>query len=313
MNWLNYHHLLYFWMVAREGSITRACELLHLAQPTVSSQIQALERSLGTQLFRRSGRSLVLTDCGQLVFQYADEIFNLGSELVETLKSRPEGRPVKLTVGIADVVPKLVAYRLLASAVNDHAVNLVCREGKPDRLFAELAVHGLDLVISDSPLNPEIQIKGSSDLLCECGTALFGTPTLAQRYAEGFPASLNGAPLLLPTRASSLRRDLDQWFEDQAIRPLIRGEFEDSALLKVFAQAGLGLFFAPLVTSTEIQRQFGIMLVAQIPTIRERYYAISVQRRLQHPAVAAIRQSARASIDRVNSLSDPPGSIQPGV
>jgi LysR family transcriptional activator of nhaA len=246
MEWLNYHHLLYFWTVAREGSVTRASQQLRLAQPTVSGQLKALEHALGEKLFERTGRRLVLTDVGRVVFRYADEIFSLGRELQDTLKGRPTGRPVRFTVGVADAVPKLVAYRLLLPALSlPEPVHVVCREDKPERLLAELGAHSLDLVIADSPLGAGAKVKAYSHLLGETPVGIFGADALAAAHRRGFPRSLEGAPLLLPTESSSLRRSLDQWLDAEGLRPRVVGEIEDRALLKVFGQAGMGLFPAP--------------------------------------------------------------------
>jgi LysR family transcriptional activator of nhaA len=297
MEWLNYHHLLYFWTVAREGSVTRASQQLRLAQPTVSGQLKALEDALGERLFERTGRRLVLTDVGRVVFRYADEIFSLGRELQDTLKGRPTGRPVRFTVGVADAVPKLVAYRLLLPALSlPEPVHVVCREDKPERLIAELAAHSLDLVISDGPLGAGAKVKAYSHLLGETPVGIFGADALAAAHRRGFPRSLEGAPLLLPTESSSLRRSLDQWLDAEGIRPRVVGEFEDSALLKTFGQAGLGLFPAPLAIEAEVRAQFGVKLVGRVDAVKERFYALSVERKLKHPAVLAISETARRKL-----------------
>lgn len=292
MEWLNYHHLLYFWTVAREGSVTRAAAQLRLAQPTVSGQIRALESSLGEKLFTRSGRGLVLTEVGRVVFRYADEIFGLGRELMDTLQGRPTGRPVRLHVGIVDVLPKLIAYRLLQPALGAGGLHMECREDKLDRLLAELAVHGLDLVLADAPIGPAVKIRAFSHLLGECGVTIYGTEALARRYRKGFPRSLDGAPFLLPTDNTSLRRSLDQWFDVHHVRPEVVGEFEDSALLKVFGEVGAGLIPSPAAVEADVEAA-GLHRVGSAEGIRERYYAISVERRLKHPAVVAISHAAR--------------------
>lgn len=297
MEWLNYHHLLYFWAVAREGSVTRASEQLHLAQPTVSGQLKALEEALGEKLFERTGRRLVLTDVGRVVFRYADEIFSLGRELQDTLKGRPTGRPIRFTVGVADAVPKLVAYRLLLPALSlPEPVHVVCRDGKPERLLAELSVHALDLVLSDAPVGAEVKVKAYSHLLGETPVAFFGTEALAAAHRKGFPRSLDGAPVLLPTEGSSLRRSLDQWFDTEGLRPRVAGEIEDRALLKVFGQAGVGLFPAPVAIEAEVRAQFGVKLVGRVDAVKERFYALSAERKLKHPAVVAISRAARRKL-----------------
>lgn len=296
MEWLNYHHLRYFWAAAREGSVTRASEKLHISQPAVSAQIRELEQAVGEKLFTRSGRSIALTDTGRVVYRYAEEIFGLGGELMETLKGRPTGRPARLTVGIANVIPKLIAHRLLEPAFKlPEPVRVQCIEDKPERLLAELAIHGLDLVLADAPFGPTVKVKAYSHLLGECGVSIFGVEPLARAYRRGFPLSLGGAPFLLPTADTTLRRLLDQWFEAQGIRPQIVGEFEDSALLKVFGQSGTGLFAVPSAIEAEVRRQYGVRLVGRVE-VRERFYAITVERKIKHPAVVAITEVARREI-----------------
>lgn len=297
MDWLNYHHLLYFWVVAREGSIARACEQLHLAQPTISSQLRKLEKSVGAKLFKRVGRNLVLTETGQLVLRYADEIFALGRELTDVLQGRPTGSPLQFLVGVADVLPKLVAYRLLESALSlPEPIRLTCEEGKLDYLLTELAAHRFDVVLSDTPLGSLVNVRAYSHLLGQCLVTVFGVGKLARMYRPRFPMSLNGAPLLLPMRNTALRRSLDQWFDAHNIQPRIVGEFEDSALLKVFGGAGVGLFAAPSAIATEVCRQYRVRAIGELPGVRERYYAISVERKLKHPAVVAISEAAREEL-----------------
>ncbi len=294
MEWINYHHLLYFWMVAKEGSIARAAMQLRLAQPTISGQIRALEESLGEKLFQRLGRRLILTEVGRIAFRYANEIFSLGSEFHEVLKGRPTGRPLRLRVGVADAVPKLVAYRLLEPALHlSEPVQIICREDKPDRLLAELAIHSLDVVLSDAPIGPTIRVRAFNHLLGEYGISFFATPLLARKCRKGFPKSLNGIPLLLPTENTALRHSIDQWLVANEIRPLVAGEFEDSALLSVFGQTGMGIFTAPSIIESEVQRQYQVQVVGRVNGIREKFYAISVERKLKHPAVLAILEAAR--------------------
>ena len=297
MEWLNYHHLLYFWLVAREGSLARASAELRLAQSTVSGQIRTLEQSLGEKLFAKSGRRLVLTEMGRVVFRYAEEIFALGRELRDAVRGRPVGRPLRLLVGVADVVPKLVARHLLEPALRlSEPVQLVCREDKPDRLLAELAVHNLDVVLSDSPVSPSIRLRAYSHLLGECGIVFCGTQQLASAYRRGFPRSLAGAPVILPTENTTLRRALDQWFSAHGIQPRVVGEFEDAALLKVFGQAGMGLFPVSSVIAREVQRQYEVRSVGRLEQVRERFYALTIERKLKHPAVIAISQEARQKL-----------------
>lgn len=294
MEWLNYHHLLYFWVVAREGSIAQACVQLHLAQPTISSQLRKLEQSLGEPLFKRAGRNLVLTEMGQRVYEYADEIFSLGQELMEMVKGRPTGRPLRFIVGVPDVLPKLIAHRLLEPAFRlPEPVQLVCYEGKLNDLLAELALQRLDLVLSDSPAGPTTHVKAYSHSLGSCGITFFGSPELAKKYRRSFPGSLDKAPMLLPTTNTAVRRQLEQWFDANKVRPAVVAEFEDTALLKVFGQAGHGLFPGPSAIEREIQRQYRVKSVGQLSTVKERFYAISVERRLKHPAVVAMSTTAR--------------------
>ncbi len=297
MEWLNYHHLMYFWIVAREGSIVRASALLRLAQPTISGQIRELEQQFGEKLFIRNGRHLVLSEVGRVVYRYADEIFTLGQELTDTLKGRPTGSPVRFQVGVADVVPKLITYRLLTAAMAlPNPVRLVCREDKPERLLADLSVHALDLVISDAPIGPGIKVRAFNHLLGECGVSFFAAPRLAAQYRERFPRSLDGAPFLMPGDQAVIRRSLDQWFNDLGVRPRVVGEFDDSALVKAFGQAGAGLFAGPDAIEREICEQHAVEVIGRSNTIRERYYAISVERKLKHPAVIALSDAARQSL-----------------
>lgn len=297
MQWLNYHHLLYFWMAAREGSITRACRALHLTQPTVSGQIRELERALKTRLFERSGRSIVLTDTGRLVYRYADEIFALGRELQDALHDRPRGQPLRFSVGVADTLPKVLVHRLLApaSALGEE-VRITCVDGPPDRLLAELALHELDLVISDYPAHPRPGLKAFNHLLGECGVSFCASAALAKRHRQGFPGSLSGAPLLLPYGNTALRRSLEQWFDERGIRPRIRGEFADSGLVKVFGAAGDGIFAVPTAVEADVTRMYGVRVVGREESIRERFYAISVEKRIKHPAVVAITKAARRTL-----------------
>lgn len=292
METLNYHHLQYFWMVAKEGSLTRASEKLRLAPPTLSGQIKELESQLGERLFERSGRGLVLTEAGQLVYRYADEIFTMGRELRDALKGRPTGRPLHLRVGVANGMPKLIAHRLLKPALAmAERVRISCREERPERLLIELTRHELDLVLSDAPVSSGV--RAFSHLLGESPVSIFGAADLAGRYREGFPGSLDGAPFLLPADDTALRRSLEEWFDANGIRPELVGEFDDSALLKAFGGAGAGLFPGVSAIEEEICYQYRVECVGRIPAIRERFYAISMQRRLKHPAVVTISAAAR--------------------
>ncbi|MCC7141714.1 MAG: LysR family transcriptional regulator [Candidatus Eisenbacteria bacterium] len=306
MDELNFHHLNHFWAVARTGSLTRAARDLGLTPPTLSAQIRALERALGQRLLRRLGRGLALTEPGRVVLRYAEEIFGLGRELRSALSGEGEtGRPLRFEVGITDALPKLVAYRLLAPAlVGPEPIHLVVREDRPPRLLADLALHRLDLVLSDSPIGSEAKVRAFHHLLGECEVACFAAPVLARTLRRGFPGSLHGRPFLAPIEGSALRRSIDSFFEREGIRPNQVAEVEDSALLKVLGQQGMGAFAAPRVVSREIRQQYGVIELGVLPGITERFYAISAERRLKHPAVVALSQAARSRFAR----STPPRS-----
>jgi LysR family transcriptional regulator, transcriptional activator of nhaA len=296
-DWLNYHHLLYFWMVAKEGSVTRACEKLHLAQPTISGQLKKLESALGEKLYERVGRDLVLTDVGQMVYRYADEMFAIGQELGDAIKGRPTGRPVKLLVGIPEVIPKYIAFRLIEPVLHlEEKVQIVCREGSMEQLLSQLATHELDVVFSDSPAGSMVRIRAFNHALGECGVGLFGTAQLCRQFEQGLPGSLSSAPFLLPAENTALRRSVDEWFLAANISPEVVGEFDDTALLKVFAEAGIGFVPGPLAIRAEIERQFGLSYLLEIPNAIERFYAITVERRIRHPAVMAISEAAKESL-----------------
>ncbi len=293
----NYKQLHYFWSVAKAGSIVRAAERLHLTSQTISAQIGELERALGCDLFRRVGRRLELTEAGKLALSHADEIFQIGNELEGLLRHSAGGRELLLRVGVADVVPKSIAYRLLAPALKlAESVRLVCHEDKLERLFAELAIHNLDLVIADRPLPTELGVKGYSHALGHCGVVFHAVPELAARYRESFPQSLNEAPLLIPGAGTAIRGPLGRWFSERGIHPRIVGEFDDTALMKAFGQAGAGIFPAPAVISDEMLRQYGAEVVGRADEVVVKYYAISVERRLTHPAVVAISEAAKRGL-----------------
>ena len=294
MRRLNYHHLLYFWTVAREGTVARAGARLHLTQPTVSGHLRSLEAALGARLFARAGRTLALTDAGREVYRYADEIFALGRELEEVVRDGRPARPTRLLVGVADTLPKEIVYRLIEPALAlPEPVRVVCEHGPPDDLVARLAVNALDVVLADAPAGPAAKVRAFSHLLGECGLSFMGTPALAAAHRHGFPRSLDGAPFLLPAEGTVLRRSLDQWFEAQGVWPRVRGEFADPGVLKVFGQNGTGLFAVRTAVEAETERQYGVRLLGRVESIRERFYAISVERRLNHPAVVAIIAAAR--------------------
>ncbi len=298
MEWLNYHHLLYFWAVARAGSITQASKELRLAHPTISGQIHRLEGVLGEKLFARKGRNLALTDAGRIAFRFADEIFSLGQDLVDTLKGRPSGQEMRLVVGVSDVLAKSMVHRILEPAWGlDEEVHIIYRTDRSTAAFiGDLAVHAVDVVLADAPAGPGSPVRAFSHLLGECGSAFFAAPRLAQAYRRRFPHSLDGAPFLLPGSDSTFRRALNAWFDAQDIRPKVVAELDDAALAKILAEAGLGVFAAPEVVEAELRRRYAVRLVGRATEIRQRFYAISVERKIRHPAVAAICEVARKHI-----------------
>jgi LysR family transcriptional regulator, transcriptional activator of nhaA len=291
---VNHHHLFHFWTVVREGGVTRASEKLNVSQPTISGQLRELEEALGEKILTRSGRTVVLTDIGRTVYRYADEMLALDRELLEAVKGRPK-RPGRLAVGVGMVVPKLVAYRMLEPALRlPELIQLDCVHEKPERLLGELATYGLDVVLGDAPAPPNVKVRAYSHLLGDCGVSVFGTAKLAAAHHPGFPRSLDGAPFLLPSEDSALRRSLEEWFEKKKIRPRVAGTFEDSALLDAFGQAGAGLFAMPAAIEVELRRQYRVRVVGRLDSVRQRFYAITVERKLRNPAVIAISERARA-------------------
>lgn len=295
--WVNYHHLLYFWAVAREGGLVPAGKVLRLSHPTLSAQIHALEDQLGEKLFTKVGRKLALTDVGRVVYRYADEIFTLGREMVDSVKGRRVGQPLRLAVGVVDVVPKLVVRRLLQPALSmPEPVHIVCYENSYDKLLGDLALHKLDIVIADAPVPSGSTVRAFSHLLGETGISFFGATPLARTFRRRFPSSLDGAPLLLPLETSILGRALHQWFDRHGIKPRVVAEFEDSALLEVFGGDGVGLFTAPTAVERGICQQYGVSVIGHAPEVKERFYAVSVERRLKNPAVVAISETARQEL-----------------
>lgn len=295
---VNLNHLLYFWAVAREGGMNAACERLRVSQPTISMTLAKLERMLGVKLLERAGRGLRLTEAGETAFRYADEIFHTAGEMVEALRgTRREGKPRKLVVGVRDVLPKLLTYRLLEPVFHlPEPVEITCLERSIEDLLADLALFRLDVVLSDEPASPALRVRAYNHLLGECGISFFSASGMLMKTRAGFPHSLSDVPMLLPTSQTEIRRILDQWFERQAIRPKIVGQFEDSALMKEFGQAGVGIFPAPSALEAEISAQFGVQVVGRITSARLRYYAITVERKLKHPAVVAISEQARTDL-----------------
>lgn len=294
MDWLNYHHLLNFWLVAREGSVRQASEVLHVTPASVSIQVRQLERALGVKLFNRRGRGLVLTDIGEQVASYAEEIFSTGRELMEMVRGRPVGRPMELRVGMREVMPKLVAFQLLQPALEiDTPVRLVVQEGDMATLITDLAIHKLDVVLTDTTLDPLYKIQAHSHRLGSSDVLVVGAKKLSNRYRREFPSSLDGAPFLLPTDNSVLRRQLDRWFSDLNVAPMIVGEFADSAMMKIAGRSGLGLFAIPAIIEEEVRKLYGLTRVGLAAGIEEQFYAVSVDRRVSHPGVQAIRQGSR--------------------
>ena len=291
---LNYQHLLYFWSVVRTGSLTRACEELSLSAPTISMQLRTLEERLGEKLLAKSGRTLVPTEVGRLVFSYADEIFGLGQALLEALDHRPTERPLRFVVGIDDVVPKEIAYRILKPTLAlKRPVRLACREGTLERLVAELALHEVHVVLSDSPVTPSLNVRAYSHSLGTCDVLWMATPTLAKTLRRTFPKSLDGVPVLLPTDDTAIRRALDQWLDKQEIRPIMVGEFEDYAMLREFARAGHGFAPVPSILEEQFRKEYGIARVGVATGVKAEFYAISVERKIKNPAVAEMIEHGR--------------------
>lgn len=292
---LNFKHLRYFWMVAKSGSIVRASELLHLSPQSISGQLAELESTLGIQLFRRVGRGLEMTEMGRHIYGYAEEIFALGNELMDVVQSQSTRKSIPFRIGIADSVPKTVAHRVIAPVMHiDSAIRLVCREGKLSTLLAEMAIHHLDMVIADRPMPSTLNIRAYSHLLGESPLCILGSEALvASLPASVFPHNLDQAPFLLPGEDVAIHARLLQWFESQHVYPRIVGEFDDSALMKLFGQTGAGLFVAPAAMRTYVQERYDVVEIGQIDSIREQLFAITAERRMSHPAVLAVAETTR--------------------
>lgn len=294
---LNYNHLLYFWTVAREGSIARASDVLNITPQTISGQIKVLEASIGSPLFNRSGRGLTLSETGRVVNVYADEIFTVGNELAQTIKNRTIEHSTELTVGIVDSIPKLIAYRTLSPSLQlEDEFKIICIEGDLESLLAELSVHRIGLVLSDRPIPTGLNVKAYSHLLGESQVSFFGHNNISKVYQDDFPNSLNNAPMLLPRQFSQLRRSLDDWFELNGIVPKVIAEFDDSALMKAFGEAGVGIYPAPDAITEHIENMYNAKKIGVIKDIKESYYAISPERKIKHPGVKKITDFARAKI-----------------
>lgn len=294
---LNYRHLEYFWQVAREGGVTAASRVLHVGQPAISAQIRKLERALGEELFDRTGRTMVLTEVGRIVYGYAEEIFSMGRDLKDEVHGLPGRGPLRLSVGVVDSLPKLMAYRLVMPALTafEH-LRLELTSGLPDGLFAALAVHNLDLVLSDSPLPTAVDVKAYNHFLGDCQVVLMGAPELASRYREGLPECLDGGPLLMPGLHSNLRRHVLRWYRDHGLEPRVVADINDSAVLKVFGQRGLGMFAVPTAVEADVARQYEVERIMILEGVKEEYYAISVERRIRNAAIVAIMGAARAGL-----------------
>ncbi|MFZ5492763.1 MAG: transcriptional activator NhaR [Pseudomonadota bacterium] len=297
MRGLNYNHLYYFWVVAREGSVNGAARVLFLTPQTVTGQLRALERTLGGRLFAPAGRGIALTELGRTAFGYAQEIFRLGSEMQAAVAGRSVDRPLPFRVGVVDALSKVIVQRLLAPALElDRPVQLACREGSLDDLVADLALHKLDLVLADTVLADNLDVRAFNHLLGECGVGFFATPALRERHPVRFPDVLGQAPLLLPAPRGALRGAIDHWLDRHDIRPQIAGEFDDASLMMSFGQAGAGIFVGPSAVADDIARQYGVLPIGTADEIRERFYAISTERRVRHPAVRIVTEGARRGL-----------------
>jgi LysR family transcriptional regulator, transcriptional activator of nhaA len=297
MEWLNFHHLRYFWMVARKGGVRKAAEELHVSQPSISAQLRLLEESLGQKLFKRSGRHLVLTETGQLILKYADEIFSVGRELISAVKQRPGKHPVRLNIGLTDAFPKLITQQILRAAFGfDHPIHIVCREGEIGSLLNQLQAHRLDIVLADEPAASSSTAKTFNHRLGDSGMTFCAVPTLAQKLRRNFPQSLNGAPALLPTTNMGMRAALETWFDTHDIHPRLVGEFEDTALMEVCSVGGRGFTVVHSVIDRAALKHYGLRVIARVPDCRSEFYAITAERRVKHPAAVAITEHAYTTL-----------------
>lgn len=299
MRHLNYNHLLYFWTVAREGSIAKASEILHITPQTISGQLKLLEESIGESLFQRVGRGLSLTETGEVVNLYADEIFTLGAELSQRVQNKTTGMPAKLNVGILNSIPKLIAFRTIAPALElDEPIRIVCHEGELEKLLGDLAVHRIDLIISDRQVPAGLNVKAYNHRLGTSDIAFFAHKSIASRYIRKFPQSLHQAPMLLPAVNNQMRRDLDAWFDSIEVQPDIIAEVDDSALIKAFGEAAVGIFPAPNAVAKAIEHMYHTKVIGTVESVRETYYTISPERKLKHPGVLKITEEARLQLFR---------------
>jgi LysR family transcriptional regulator, transcriptional activator of nhaA len=297
VEWLNYHHLRYFWTVARKGGVRKAAEELHVSQPSISAQLRLLEESLGQRLFRRSGRNLVLTETGQLVLNYADEIFSAGRELMNAVKQRPGKHPVRVNIGLTDAFPKLIAFQILRAAFRfEAAVHMICREGEIGPLVSHLQAHRLDIVLADEPASSALKAKTFNHKLGRSGVTFCAVPSLASKLRRNFPQSLDGAPALLPTQNMGMRAALETWFDSKGIRPRLVGEFEDSALMEVCSTGGRGFTAVHTVVDRAALKHYGLRVIARVDECGTDFYAITAERRVKHPAAVAITEHAYSSV-----------------
>jgi LysR family transcriptional activator of nhaA len=296
MDWVNFHHLRYFWAVAREGGLRRAAEKLHVSAPSISAQIRELEESLGERLFRRVGRANVLTDAGQVALRYADEIFNLGQELANAVRQRPTAKALRLHVGVADSFPKLITHQILQPVFTmAQPVRVICREGKLDDLLGQLIAHRLDVVLADEAASGAQKVRVYNHRLGECGITFCAAAALAPRLRRGFPRSLHEAPALLPAESTGLRRSLEKWFQTIGVVPRVVAEFEDLSLMKVMASDGKGFIPVPSAVMEDAAERFSLRIIGTTQKCKEEFFAITVERRIHHPAVAHLTQAARDS------------------
>ena len=291
---INYKHLNYFWTVAHEGSIAKASEKLHITPQTISGQLSLLEKRMGNELFEREGRGLRLTETGRLVLGYADEIFELGRELNDVLRGVPAVGPSEFIVSAASALPKTIVYKIIEPALHiNQDISLTSLEGPIEDILADLAIHKVDLVLSDKPVTGALSVKAYNHKLGESGLTFFASPALAKKYKRNFPQSLNNAPLLLPTKQNEIRQLFDYWLSEQNIYPTIRGQFDDSALMKAFGQEGMGIFFMPSIIADDVCKAFNVKVIGETNEVKQQFYAISAERKVRHPAVAAICDAAR--------------------
>lgn len=294
---INYKHLYYFWTVAHEGSIAKASEKLHITPQTISGQLTLLQEKIGSPLFEKIGRGLSITETGKLVLSYADEIFSLGKELSKVLRGSPNVGAADFIVSAASALPKTIVYKIIEPALRlPHQISLTCKEGPVQNILADLAVHETDLVLSDTPVSSHFSIKAYNHFLGESHLAVFASSKLAKKFQKKFPQSLNNAPLLLPTQQYAIRQRIDRWLEENQIYPKTQGQFDDSALVKSFGQSGFGIFFMPSVIEKEVCHNFDVKVIGHLEEVKQQFYAISPERRVHHPAVAAICDSAREEV-----------------